>query len=228
MGVVAFIPAKMTSRRLPRKNLLGLCGRPLLYYSVRAALLTEAIDRVIVSSESEEALAAARGYGAETLTRPERLSRHGVTTAELLRHSYPSFQDGPDTVVLLQPTHPLRDPGDIHSAIGLLETSGADSLFAVVRTDELRGSVEGGLFRPEFPLPRDKAAEPEAYRNTGSFYVFRPERTFLGERPFGKRIAAYVLGRPEFEVDIDTASDLRLAECLLRTHAAEFPHFEVA
>ena len=227
MGVVAVVPAKMTSARLPRKNVKSLCGQPLLYYSVRVAQLVDSIKEVYVSSENKEVLSLADSIGAMAVRRPESLSRPEITNIDVLRHMYEVFLEKPEVVILLQPTHPLRRPKDIQSAITLFKESDADSLFTVVKADELRGTIEGGFFCSEAPLPRRKSQEPKKFRNTGSFYLFRPERTFLTEVPFGNRILPYVLSRAEFEIDINQAHDLRIAECVLRTFTEEFSHFEM-
>lgn len=227
MGVVAVVPAKMTSERFPRKNLKNICGQPLLYYSVRVAQLVNVIKEVYVSSEDKEVLSLANSLGAKAIKRPEDLSRAHVTNIDVLRHIHDVLTEKPDIVVLLQPTHPLRRPKDIQSALDLFTESDADSLFTVVQADELRGTIEGGFFCSEVPLPRKKEKESKKFRNTGSFYFFRPERTFLTEAPFGNRILPYVLNRAEFEIDINQSHDLTVAECVLRTFTEEFNYFKI-
>ena len=230
--IVAIVPAKMTSRRLPRKNLVDLCGNPLIYYSVSAAKLARLIDSVFVSSEDKEVLDIASAYGAQVIQRPHELSRDDVTNQKVLRHAMTTISSKagrePDLVVLLQPTHPLRQPADIDRGITMmLDDPEADILFTLLKVDDLRGEIKEGRFITEHKLPRNKLSEPEMYRNCGSFYIFRPHRTFLSDIFFGKHILPMVLDRPEFEVDIDTASDLLLARCLLASNTEEFNHFNV-
>ena len=71
MGIVAFVPAKMTSRRLPRKNMALLGGRPLIHYTLKTAEAVEEIDQIVVSSEADEVLNYARTFGAYTHKRQE-------------------------------------------------------------------------------------------------------------------------------------------------------------
>lgn len=227
MGIVAFIPAKMTSMRLPGKNMKMLCGYPLLYYSIKVASLVKEIDEIFVSSEDKEVLRTAKQFGATPIQRHKSLSVAKVTNIEVMRHFYATLSEKAEIIVLLQPTHPLRDPVDISKAIDLLHRTDADTLFSVIKTDQLLGSIENGLFIPEFPLPRNKVLEPVRYKNTGSFYLFRPDRSFLTESPFGEKIVPYVLERAEFEVDIDTASDMRLATCLLESNINKLRHFDM-
>jgi CMP-N,N'-diacetyllegionaminic acid synthase len=230
--IIAVIPAKMTSQRLPGKNLTDLCGNPLIYYSIRAAQLVEQIDSVYVSSEDDNVLDISVKLGAEPIVRPPELSYPDVTNHDVMKHAVEGIESRsgkcPDIVVLLQPTHPLRKHGDIERGVAMmLDNLQADSLFTLIPNDDLRGQIRNGKFVPEFPLPRNKMIEPKMYTNCGSFYIFRPNRTFMSGRFFGENIIPLVMDKPEFEVDIDTVSDLRLAECLLRTYREEFKHFNV-
>ena len=227
---VAVVPAKRTSRRIQGKNLRHLGGRPLLYYSVRIAQVVPEIDAVYVSSEDEKILSLARELGAETIVRPAPLSRDGVSTREVLEHAYGEIVErlssAPTEVALLQPPHPLRRVEDVSGAIAAFRARPeADSLFTVAPTDELRARIEDGWLAAEFPLPRVKAEEPEMYWNTGSVYLFRPERSFLKASYFGERIHPYVVERSEIHIDIDYPADLRLAECILEANRERLDHF---
>jgi len=229
--IVAIIPAKMTSQRLPNKNMANLCGNPLIYYSIQIAKNVSLIDEVYVSSEDTRMLDYASSCNVGTILRPSELSQPHVTTKEVLCHSYDKIgvRTGmfPDLVVLLQPTHPLRMPEHVYNAIKkMAENIEFDSLFSVMQTDELRGKIVDGVFLPEFPLPRNKSIEPKFYRNTGSFYIFRPERTFLTNSFFGKKIYPFIFDRLVYDIDIDYQSDLDLAQCLLYNHQNDFSHFK--
>ena len=189
---VAVVPAKISSQRFRRKNLADLCGCPLIYYSIEAAILVPSISEVYVSSEDAKVLDVAVSYGAHTIVRPEELSQPNVSNQEVLSHAYYEIgaQTGkyPDFIVLLQPTHPLRMPMNIESALKTMsEKKGYDALFSVVEIGELRGQIINNAFIPEFPLPRNKIKEPRLYKNTGSFYVFRPSSSFLTDTFFGKK-----------------------------------------
>jgi N-acylneuraminate cytidylyltransferase len=226
-AVVAVVPAKLTSVRLPQKNVADLGGYPMFYYSVRAARQCPDIEAVYVSSESDELLARAAEYGAETIARPASLSLPEVTNLDVLRHALVEITarrgSAPDLIVLLQPTHPLRLPGLISAGVRLMETAeDAGTLVTVIRSDELHGAIESGRFLPEHPLPRDKKREPEKFRVTGSFYIYRVARTLAQGRFYDGGVVPLILRRPEFEVDVDTAADLATARCVLESHRDEF------
>jgi N-acylneuraminate cytidylyltransferase len=225
--VAAIVPAKMTSIRLPRKNLADLGGYPLFYYSVRAAQLCPNVNEVFVSSESAEVLEAANKYGAHCISRPAELSLPNVTNADVLHHALQEMTNKmgkePDLTVLLQPTHPLRIPSDITKGIyAMLNDDTADCLFSLVKIDELRGVIQDSRFIPEYPLPRNKQFETKRYRNTGSFYIFRTARTIRLGKLFTSEIIPLVLSNPQFEIDVDEASDLELARSLLEANKMRF------
>ncbi len=229
-GIVALVPAKLTSVRLPRKNIADLSGYPMFFYSVRAAQLCSEIDTVYVSSESSKILECASGYDAETIARPQELSAPNVTNLAVLLHALEKITlrrgVAPELVVLLQPTHPLRPPGLISEGIRRMRSiTDADTLMTVVRSDELRGEVCAGRFVPEFPLPRNKALEPKRYRNTGSFYIYRVATTLSQGKMFSGTIIPLILDRSEFEVDVDEAADLALARCVLKANVEVFQEY---
>jgi CMP-N-acetylneuraminic acid synthetase len=229
-NVVALIPAKMTSKRCPNKNMATLMNRPLIYFSIKVAQLVNAVNEIYVSSENEAVLIAARKLSAKTIKRPNHLSLPTITTQEVLRNAYEHLAKNegfiPDIVLLLQPTHPFRNAADVQEAIEeFSKNTDYDSLLSVKKTDELRGKIHQGRFVSEFPLPRDKKKEPEMYTNTGSFYLFRPKRSFLTASFFGDRIFPYVLNRSTIDIDIDYPEDLETARCLLQTYADRYPQF---
>ena len=222
----------MTSQRLKRKNLENLCGKPLVYYSIQITKYIDLISNVYVSSEDENMLDIAISLGSKAIIRPRYLSDPKITAQDVLKHAYKKIgqQVGkfPDLIVLLQPTHPLRNPEVISSAIKAISNSNDfDCLFSVMPTDELRGKIIENEFIAEFNLPRNKSLEPKMYINTGSFYIFRPEKSFLTKSFFGKKIYPYILERSPFEVDIDYPSDMEIARCLLERNKDKFPYFEI-
>ena len=229
-GVVALVPAKLTSVRLPRKNITDLGGYPMFYYSVRVAQICPTIDAVYVSSEAPEILDLATNYGAEIIARPKELSAPDITNQRVLCHALDEITlrrgVAPELIVLLQPTHPLRLPNSIAQGIDQMHADqNADSLLTVVHNDELRGEICNGRFIPEYSMPRDKTLEPELYRNTGSFYIFRVAHTLALGKMFTDSMLPFKLERPEFEIDVDTLSDLILARCILNANREIFSEF---
>lgn len=125
--ITAVIPARGGSKGIPRKNLRTIHGKPLLTWSIQAALQSEQIDRVVVSSEDQEILDLAKKEGSETLIRPPELASDEATTISVLKHV---IEQRPEItiLVLLQPTSPLRHNRLVDRCIRKFLESGADTL----------------------------------------------------------------------------------------------------
>lgn len=217
--VVALVPAKLTSRRIPGKNRIQIAGQELYAYSVRAGLAASGVDEVFVSSESPELLDAAARYGAQPILRPMELAGPEVTNQKVIEDALAHIEGlrgrRPDLLALLQPTHPFRFPPDISAAVQIMaQDPEADSLFALRRMDDLTGTLRAGHFHPDMPVPRNRSAEPERYMNTGSFYILRPSHTIDRGSFFGSAIRGYALSRPDMEIDIDFPEQLAMAHCM--------------
>ena len=124
-GMYAIIPARGGSKGVPKKSIALLCGFPLIAYSIAAAKLSKKIERVIVSTDSEEMAEVARSFGAETpFMRPAEFARDTSPDIEFVEHAISWFQKNessvPEFLVHLRPTTPLRIPEDIDRAIEML------------------------------------------------------------------------------------------------------------
>lgn len=131
---LAIIPARGGSKRLPRKNVLDLCGKPLITWSIEAGLNSKYIDKVVVSSDDDEILEISRKFGAETIKRPDELASDTATTFDAIKHTIDNLEKY-DYIVLLQPTSPLRDQKHIDEAIELLVEKNADAVVSVCEMD---------------------------------------------------------------------------------------------
>jgi len=128
---LAIVPARGGSKRLPRKNILDLNGKPLVAWSIEAGLNSRYIDKVIVTSDDNEILKISKKYGASTIKRPYELANDTATTIDTVRHAIESMDKTYDYVVLLQPTSPLRTCTHIDEAIELLDKKNANAIISV-------------------------------------------------------------------------------------------------
>jgi CMP-N,N'-diacetyllegionaminic acid synthase len=227
---IALVPAKMTSIRLPKKNIANFHGHPLFYYSVKAAQLAKHVSSVYVSSESNEVSELTKNFKANFIKRPEYLSLPKIKNIDVLIHALENIsiqsEAFPEFIVLLQPTHPLRNPLDIDKAIELLKNDKkADVLISVISDNRLSGEIENNRYISQYLSSRNKRAKPESYINTGSFYIFRTSTTILQGRIFTENILPYKLDNPEFEIDIDYKSDFELAKCMLEINKDKFSFY---
>lgn len=219
--ILALIPARGGSKGLPGKNIRPLAGKPLIAWSIEAALAARHVLRVVVSSEDASILDHARAYGAETpFVRPESLARDDTPSIDVVLHALDALP-GFDWVVLLQPTSPLRTTEDIDAAIEQCLESGAPACVSVCEAKaspwwmfSLDGDGRMRSFLPPEQRPARRQDLPALYALNGAVYVARVDwlrqtRSFLTEKTL-----AYVMP-PERSVDIDTAFDFQLAACLI-------------
>lgn len=225
-SVLAVIPARGGSKGLLRKNILPLAGKPLIGWTIEAALKAACVRRTVVSTDDEEIAEIARMEGAEVpFLRPANLATDTATSADVLRHAIEQCP-GFDTVMLLQPTSPSRTSRDIDSAFTILCETNAPSCVSLCPVQESPWLMFQlcGNGRIDRLLPRRQEGErrqdlPSVYRLNGAIYLSRTE-AFLST---GQFIGPDTVGYPmpaERSIDIDTREDFDLADRLLRKNCA--------
>lgn len=218
---LAIIPARGGSKRLPRKNILDLNGKPLIAWSIEAGITSKYIDKVIVTSDDDEILHIAKQYGSDTLKRPAKLASDTATSFDALKHTIDTLERY-DNVILLQPTSPLRTFLHIDQAIELLESKKADAVISVCEMEHSPiwsntlpddGSMNGFL-KDEAKNIRSQDLETY-YRINGAIYICKTER-LLEEKSFfiKDNILAYLMDRKN-SIDIDEEIDFKIAEVFM-------------
>lgn len=216
--ILGLILARGGSKRLPRKNVLPLAGKPLIAYSIDAAKESGVVDRIVVSTDDAEIAEVSKAYGAEIpFLRPAELSGDTATSEDAIRHAIEWLRNeegySPDYLLLLQPTIPFRTGEDIRTAFALLRDKQAD---AVVSMEEFTPHPFAitDLGDGRVDIETNKPQSTELHLN-GAIYcvktsVFMEERTLY---PTG-RTYAYVMPE-ERSLDIDYLEDLKLAEAMI-------------
>jgi len=221
---LAIIPARGGSKRLPRKNVLKLAGKPLIAWTLEAAKNSKYIDRIVVSSDAAEILQVADDLKVEKIKRPDKLASDISSTFSVVEHVIQQYSSGFDFILLLQPTSPLRNAGHIDEAIELLEKRDADAIISVCETEHSplwantlpdNGSMEGFVLQ-EIVNTRSQDL-PKYFRLNGAIYIcsidkFRQYQTLL----IDSNSYAYEMTQAD-SVDIDTQIDLSLAEIQLNS-----------
>ncbi len=229
-NILGLIPARGGSKSIPRKNLAALAGRPLLAYTCEAALGSRLLTRAVLSTDDPEIAAAGRELGVEVpFERPADLARDDTPSLPVVHHAIEWLRTReawePDLVVLLQPTSPLRTARHIDEAVSRLQLAEADSVVSVVEVPHRFSpyavmELDNGQLREIWAQPtlfdRFRRQEmPVLYaRNGPAVLVTRAPVLFELETFYGPVTLPYVMSA-EDSVDIDTAFDLRMAECLL-------------
>jgi CMP-N,N'-diacetyllegionaminic acid synthase len=221
--ILAIVPARGGSKGVPRKNIRLLCGKPLIYYSIKAGLESKYVDRVVVSTEDSEIAEVAKKYNAEVIKRPLDLakddSRAFFTYKHILNFLKNHDEYYPDIIVILQPTSPLRIVEDVDIAVDLFMNNDCDSVIGVVEDNEVYWSfrVKGTFLNPVFGkefLSMNRQDLPKLYRPNGAVFVTTPKNLLKNKGFHGGRVIPYVMPA-ERSVDIDTPIDFKLAHILL-------------
>lgn len=224
--VVALIPARAGSKGLPGKNMLSIGGEPLVVWTIRAAVNSQIVDQVIVSSDIHDVLELATEFGASPLDRPRELSADTSQASEVIRHAIEGQEDY-GVVVYLQPTSPLRTSTHVDEALTLLSVTSAEAVVSVYKTrvpPELMYRMNpNGQLEPVVPRQEVRRQDlPETYVLNGAIYAgFVPALVRANYRFDSMNPAAYVM--PELEsVDIDDFSDFEKAQRIMEKRLMSF------
>lgn len=226
MKILAFIPARGGSKRIPDKNIKLLKDKPLIAYTIDAAKASKYINRIVVSTDSEKIASIAKDYGAEVpFLRPEEIAQGDSTEMQFFEHALNWFsvheKYEPDLIVLLYPTSPFRRADSIDMAIKeMLKHPQADSLRSVRLCSEhpyKMWTIENGWLMP-FIKGKDLNIHtlsykllPTVYIQNASIYITKPSTISNKKSPTGDVIIPFIMSEIE-SVDINDALDFLFAE----------------
>ncbi len=232
LKILTVIPARGGSKGVPRKNVRELCGKPLIYYVIKAAIGCDLIDKVIMSTDDEEIAQKAKDCGAEIpFMRPKEISGDKVSLIPVVQHALKYF-DGIglryDAAISLQPTSPFVTASVLYRVIEKMEETGCDSVVSVheiihghpyrakrlINGDKLDNFFEG--FNGDLFL--QKQDRPPAYAYNGAIYLRKREfiENYSGKDfGLGKDVRAVIMD-PIESINIDTETDFRIAEILMQ------------
>lgn len=231
MRVLALIPARAGSKSVPNKNIRSVGGKPLLAYSIKHGLSAKRIDRVIVSTDSEEIAAVARAHGAEVpFIRPVELAQDYSLDIDFYLHALKWLRENegyvPDAVINLRPTTPVRDPEVIDQAIEQFgQHPEIDSMRAVRPADKTPYKMwrlaDNGLMEPLFrsfgescePYNMPRQLLPEVVVQDGYFDITWTSVVAGRGSVTGDVVMPFFV--PGEAIDIDYEADLQKAAALL-------------
>ena len=221
MSLVAIIPARGGSKRIPDKNIKDFAGNPIISYSIKAALESRLFDRIIVSTDSEEILRVAESYGAEVpFMRPAELADDFTPTAPVLIHALEwliSHEFHPDYYCCIYATAPFVSSKYLKQGFELLCEKNGSAVrsvtsfpYPILRALKIDEQGRFKMLWPEYENTRSNDL-PEAYHDAAQFYWGRTDK-FLKEKTLLPE-DAYPLVLPRYLVqDIDTTEDWENAE----------------
>lgn len=223
--ILAIIPARGGSKGIPHKNIIDLCGKPLIAYTIEEAKKSKYIDCVLVSTDSMEIKEKAILYGAEVpFLRPDNLSTDKAKSIDVVLHTIDFLKYADrifDYVILLQPTSPLREVKDIDKALKIAIEGNHDSLVSLCETDEnpvLMRTIKDNKLEEIMKFSGENMRRqelPKFYKFNGAIYVnsvhmLNDEKVFINTNTI-----PYIMSK-ESSVDVDEKIDLKLVEFLLK------------
>ena len=223
---LAVIPARGGSKRIPRKNIKEFCGKPMIAWSIEAALQSGCFDRIAVSTDDTEIAEVAQRFGAEVpFMRPAALSDDHTGTTAVIRHATEWFiQQGqqPEQVCCIYATAPFISPDDIQRGLELLTATGSDYAFSVTSYPfpiqrAIRITPEGRvqMFEPTQFNRRSQDLE-DAFHDAGQFYWGRTSAWLAEKKIFSPESSPVLLPRYRVQ-DIDTLEDWLRAELMFKS-----------
>lgn len=232
-GLLALIPARGGSKRLPGKNVRNLAGKPLIAWTIEAAIQCGRFSEIVVSTDDPEIAAVSERYGARVpFLRPHELASDTSTTFEAVKHVLDRYRIDYGRefghTVLLQPTSPLRDAHEIESALDLLAERSADAVISVCEMEH--SPLWANTLPPDLSLAgflgqaatRRSQDLPTYYRINGAIYASRTNRLLL-ERTFflSDKIYAHIMPKSK-SIDIDDEFDFLVASALAQAATGNF------
>lgn len=226
--IIAIIPARGGSKGLPGKNIKELCGKPLIAWSIEAGLASQYIDEVMVTTDSEEIAQIARDFGATVpFIRPAELASDTATTFDTVKHVIDHYKKKEDKsfdfVVLLEPTSPLRERGDIDEMIEKI-TSMADQFDAIVSLGEahlhpsIMKKIDGIKIEPickDLTITTRRQDNEVAYFPYGVAYIVKT-KVFLEEKSFYPSRTTYKIIKRYQCYEIDDIYDFLAIENVMK------------
>ena len=221
---LAVVAARGGSKGIPHKNLIDLCGKPLIAWTVLQAGAAKGVDVVAVSSDSDAILAAAEAAGAVGVRRPDAISGDLASSEAAWLHALDQIDGkmGPFTrIVALQATSPIREASDIDSALEAFERDQLDSLLSVCEVEDYfnwRIGKDGPeAINYDYHDRRMRQQIETRYLENGSFYVLVPQLLREKKNRLGGKIGMHVMERHKM-FQIDRPEDIKLCAAIMRSY----------
>lgn len=221
---LAVIAARGGSKGIPHKNLLDLCGKPLIAWTVQQARAARGVDVVAVSSDSDAILAAAEAAGAVGVRRPDDISGDLASSESAWLHALDATEAQMgrfERIVALQATSPIREPSDIENALATFDRDHLDSLLSVCEVEDYFnwriGANGPEPINYDYRNRRMRQQIEKRYLENGSFYVLIPTLLREQNNRLGGKIGFHVMDRHKM-FQIDRPEDVKLCAAIMRSY----------
>ena len=219
---LALIAARGGSKGIPQKNLVDLCGQPLLSWSVQQAKNAKGVTEVAVSSDCDSILDVATRFGAIAVQRPEVISSDTATSETAWLHALDEVERSAapfERIVALQATSPIRESSDIDAALEQFERESLDSLLTVAEVEDYfnwRIGADGVAesINYDWRNRRRRQDIEKRYLENGSFYIFHPHILRSTGNRLGGRVGLFDMARHKM-FQIDRPEDVQLCSAIM-------------
>lgn len=221
--ILAFIPARGGSKGIPNKNIKLFNGKPLIEWTINSALQSKRVNKVVVSSDSKKILSISKKLGAEIVLRPKNISGDLATTESAIKHYIKKSKDLYETVVLLSPTSPLREVGDIDNAIKEFKSKKLDSCFSASRLSDFliwkfsKKTKKYESINYDFKNRGRRQNRELNYVENGSIYVFKTNLIKYQNNRIAGKIGMYLMNFWK-SFEIDEKNDWKLLETIQKIY----------
>ncbi len=220
MKPIAIIPARGGSKRIPRKNIVDINGKPMIAYAIETALKSEVFSEVIVSTEDAEIKEISQKYGARVVDRPDELATDIVFETDVYKHVLSTFDELPSFFCGIYATAIFIEPQDLRDSFAMIEEdSDVDILMSTSRYQihpfkALRKNDQGYM---EMVYPKECLMRSQTYpdyvASNGTFYWCKIESYLKNPSYYPEKLKAYIL--PSYRgLDIDEPEDLEIARAM--------------
>lgn len=218
-SIAVLIPARGGSKRLPGKNLLPLSGMPLIAHSIKYALSFDGLfNGVFASTDDAQIASVAAQAGAQVIMRPSEFATDEATSASVALHALSHMPENTRSVVLLQPTNPLRPDGMMQQLLDNYEKGAFDSMFTVSPLHKKTGHIEGSKFVPvNYDFGQRSQDNQSLYFENGLAYITSVE-VIRQNKIIGDLHSTLVVDHVYGNVDIDTKEDFEFATYLFEKY----------
>lgn len=221
--ILAIIPARGGSKEIPKKNVKIFNGRPLIEWTIKSALKSKLINKIIVSSDSKKILSMSKDLGVDTILRPKNISGDNDSVESAIKHTLSKLKNIYEVIVLLSPTSPIRKINDIDNAIRYFKSKNLDSCFSGARlTDFLiwnfnKKNKTYKSINYDYKNRGIRQNRDQNFVENGSIYVFKNELIKNKNNRIGGNIGIYIM---EFwqSFELDEKKDWKFLESIQKSY----------
>jgi len=228
--ILALIPARKNSKSIPNKNMKNLAGKPLIHYAISQAKRAKNVDKILVSSDDEKILEFSKKNRIDYIKRPKYLGKDTTSMEQVVIHAIKNLEkkgEHVDTIIILQPTSPLRNHKDIDNAIKKFQKNKCDLLVSVKMLNyspHWMFSMEKNILKPFIKNGVQVSRRqdlPDSYILNGAIFVFRRDTIMKKGKIFGGKTIGFVMPNKR-SIDIDSLEDFTLAEKLIKNRSSSY------